>query len=202
MDSVGVFLWANRAQYAEVSFQTISDNDIADVGLPTMQEDMDEDGSFIPSFFYLSPPSGSFRDVSYALVSMPVSDGPFDPSVSDLIGPQSLDSSQQPEDVFASPDQLAGELATLTLLPRSRWQTLLKLEVIQVGNDRPHLPAPRTNLNYIPRSTRSNGTNQKSLRSRWRRRRSSCLHFQASNTDSRCKRRRTRPRKRRSPLDT
>ena len=53
VDSVGVFLWANRAQYAEVSFQTISDNDIADVGLPTMQEDIDEDGSFIPPFFLL-----------------------------------------------------------------------------------------------------------------------------------------------------
>jgi len=47
-----------------------------------------------------------------------------------------MESSQRSEDVFASPDQLAGELATLTLLPRSRWQTLLKLEVIQVGNGR------------------------------------------------------------------
>jgi len=59
--------------------------------------------------------------------------------MSDLIGPQSLDSSQRSEDVFSSPDQLAGELATLTLLPRSRWQTLLKLEVIQVGK-RVHHP--------------------------------------------------------------
>ena len=50
VDSVGVFLWANRAQYAEVSFQTVSDNDIFDVGLPNMQEDIDEDGSFIPPF--------------------------------------------------------------------------------------------------------------------------------------------------------
>jgi len=47
VDSVGVFLWANRAQYAEVSFQTMSENDIADIGLPTMQEDIDEDGSSI-----------------------------------------------------------------------------------------------------------------------------------------------------------
>ena len=99
-------------------------------------------------------PSGSVRDVSYVLVSMPVANGPFGPSLSDLIGPQSLDSSQRPEDVFASPDQLAGELATLTLLPRSRWQTLLKLEVIQVGSERYHLPVPHTNLNHILRSTR------------------------------------------------
>jgi len=45
VDSVGVFLWANRAQYAEVSFQTISDSDAEDIELPTMQEDIDEDGS-------------------------------------------------------------------------------------------------------------------------------------------------------------
>jgi len=52
VDSVGVFLWANRAQYAEVSFQTVSDSDIEDIALPTMQEDIDEDGSSIPP----SPP--------------------------------------------------------------------------------------------------------------------------------------------------
>ena len=50
VDSVGVFLWANRAQYAEVSFQTVSDNDVEDVGLPTMQEDIDEDGLSFPPF--------------------------------------------------------------------------------------------------------------------------------------------------------
>lgn len=37
-----------------------------------------------------------------------------------------------PVDVFSTPPQLDGELITLTLLPRSRWQTLLNLEVIQV----------------------------------------------------------------------
>ena len=39
-----------------------------------------------------------------------------------------------PVDVFSTPPQLDGELITLTLLPRSRWQTLLNLEVIQVIN--------------------------------------------------------------------
>jgi len=118
----------------------------------------------LPSFFYSPHPQWI---VSYALVSVPVADGPYGPSVSDLIGPQSLDSSQRLEDVFASPDQLAGELATLTLLPRSRWQTLLKLEVIQVGKERRRPPAPRTNLKYIPGPLIcSNGTNQKNLRNR------------------------------------
>ena len=41
--------------------------------------------------------------------------------------------SDAPVDVFSTPPQLEGDLITLTLLPRSRWQTLLNLEVIQVG---------------------------------------------------------------------
>jgi len=45
----------------------------------------------------------------------------------------------QTTDVFLSPPQLDGELVTLTLLPRSRWQTLLNLEVIQQRN-RPKEP--------------------------------------------------------------
>ena len=44
---------------------------------------------------------------------------------------QSL-SLQSPQDAFSTPTQLDGDLITLTLLPRSRWQTLLNLEVIQV----------------------------------------------------------------------
>ena len=35
-------------------------------------------------------------------------------------------------DVYSTPEQLGDELITLTLLPRSRWQTLLNLEVISV----------------------------------------------------------------------
>ena len=37
-----------------------------------------------------------------------------------------------PKDVFTTPPQLDGDLVTLTLLPRARWQTLLNIEVIQV----------------------------------------------------------------------
>jgi hypothetical protein len=36
-------------------------------------------------------------------------------------------------DVYATPEQLGEELVTLTLLPRSRWQTLLNLETIHVS---------------------------------------------------------------------
>jgi hypothetical protein len=50
---------------------------------------------------------------------------------SDLAGLSALTVSDVPIDVFSTPPQLDGELITLTLLPRSRWQTLLNLEVIQ-----------------------------------------------------------------------
>lgn len=38
------------------------------------------------------------------------------------------------EDVqpYTTPDQLSQELLTLSLMPRSRWQTLLNLETIKV----------------------------------------------------------------------
>lgn len=49
----------------------------------------------------------------------------------DLDALSALTSSDAPIDVFSTPPQLDGELITLTLLPRSRWQTLLNLEVIQ-----------------------------------------------------------------------
>jgi U3 small nucleolar RNA-associated protein 21 len=45
-------------------------------------------------------------------------------------------------DVFSTPPQLDGELITLTLLPRSRWQTLLNLEVIQQRNKAKEPPKP------------------------------------------------------------
>lgn len=78
--------------------------------------------------------SGSISSRPSCALASAVTDGLTGFLVLDLIGLRSLDPSQRPEDVFSSPDQLSGELATLTLLPRSRWQTLLKLEVIQVCN--------------------------------------------------------------------
>ncbi|KAI0372915.1 Utp21-domain-containing protein [Pilatotrama ljubarskyi] len=95
VDSVGVYLWANRAQYSEVSFQSIVEEDVVDVSLPSMQ--------------------GVAEDEALdALSALTVQD--------------------QPTDVFVTPPQLDGDLVTLTLLPRSRWQTLLNLEVIQQRN--------------------------------------------------------------------
>ncbi|KAH7929755.1 Utp21-domain-containing protein [Leucogyrophana mollusca] len=95
VDSVGVFLWANRAQYGEVAFQTVSENDISESALPSMQ--------------------GVAEDEA-------------------LEGLSALTVEDTAVDVFSTPPQLDGDLVTLTLLPRSRWQTLLNLEVIQQRN--------------------------------------------------------------------
>lgn len=96
VDSVGVYLWANRAQYAEVSFQSIDDEDLTEVGLPSMHG-MDEEEEAVEGL---------------ALSAL----------------------HDTPKDAFVAAPQLEGDLVTLTLLPRSRWQTLLNLEVIQQRN--------------------------------------------------------------------
>lgn len=39
-------------------------------------------------------------------------------------------------ELYTSPEQLEGGLLTLSLLPRSRWQTLLNLDTIRVSRSR------------------------------------------------------------------
>lgn len=48
VDSVGVYLWANRAQYAEVTFQGISDDEVTDVALPSVQGEAEDEGEQQP----------------------------------------------------------------------------------------------------------------------------------------------------------
>ncbi|GAA97011.1 hypothetical protein E5Q_03685 [Mixia osmundae IAM 14324] len=93
IDSVGVFLWANRAQFAEVSLRSVVDDESPElVGLPTVSEDAAE----------------------------------------------GLDALADEEDQAASEltlDKYLGDgLATLTLMPRSKWQTLLNLDTIKSRN--------------------------------------------------------------------
>ncbi|KAF5369178.1 hypothetical protein D9615_009977 [Tricholomella constricta] len=112
VDSVGIFLWANRAQYAEVSFQSVTDDDLLDVNLPSMQGVAED-------------------DAINALSALTVNDAPVD--------------------VFSTPPQLDGELITLTLLPRARWQTLLNLEVINQRNKPKEPPkAPEQAPFFLP----------------------------------------------------
>ncbi|KIL69996.1 hypothetical protein M378DRAFT_184349 [Amanita muscaria Koide BX008] len=112
VDSVGIHLWANRAQFAEVTFQTVSNDDIDEVALPSVQQTTDDEV---------------------------------------LEGFSALTMQDTTVDVFSTPPQLDGELVTLTLLPRSRWQTLLNLDVIQQRNKPKEPPkAPEQAPFFLP----------------------------------------------------
>ncbi|KZT33578.1 WD40 repeat-like protein [Sistotremastrum suecicum HHB10207 ss-3] len=97
VDSVGIYLWANRSQYGEVALRILDqDESLVSVGLPSMQ--------------------GTAEDEALdELAALNINDA-------------------KPANPMISPDQLEGELITLTLLPRSRWQTLLNFDVIQRRN--------------------------------------------------------------------
>ncbi|KAG6332366.1 hypothetical protein ID866_6722 [Astraeus odoratus] len=93
VDSVGVFLWANRAQFTEVTFRSVSEEELDEVSMPLMRGELEDED---------------------AMIALTMEDTPVD--------------------IFSTPPQLDGDLVTLTLLPRSRWQTLLNFEVIQQRN--------------------------------------------------------------------
>ncbi|KAF9053907.1 Utp21-domain-containing protein [Hymenopellis radicata] len=112
VDSVGVFLWANRAQYDDVSFHSVNDDKSKRLRLPSMQGTVEDE-----ALDDLSP----------------------------------LAAPKEAQDLFITPPQLDGELITLTLLPRSRWQTLLNLEVIQHRNKPKEPPkAPEQAPFFLP----------------------------------------------------
>jgi U3 small nucleolar RNA-associated protein 21 len=90
------------------------EDDVIDISLPSMQGTAEEenDGKCLrPWYVRLCAQSFVFAALE-ALEALTMQD--------------------KPRDVFSTPAQLDGDLITLTLLPRSRWQTLLNLEVIQV----------------------------------------------------------------------
>ena len=103
---------ANRAQFAEVAFHTVSDEDVQEIPLPSMHSTAEDD-----SKHYLSPRRWKLCNILVVIEGL-----------------AALTTQDAPVDVFSTPPQLDGELVTLTLLPRSRWQTLLNLDVIQVSN--------------------------------------------------------------------
>lgn len=112
VDSVGVYLWANRAQYADVTFQGIADDEVTNVALPSVQGEAEDEGKqIIPHVCKIN----AYQFLDLALEAL-----------------EALTVQDTSQDVFVSPAQLDEELVTLTLLPRARWQTLLNLEVIQV----------------------------------------------------------------------
>ena len=104
------YIRANRAQYTNVSLQGIMDEDVTDVALPSIQGTAEEEGECITIMLMIDI-HGLVQTALEAIQSLTL---------------------EEPPDAFSTPSQLGGDLITLTLLPRSRWQTLLNLEVIQV----------------------------------------------------------------------
>ncbi|KAK4047049.1 rRNA-processing protein utp21 [Microbotryomycetes sp. JL221] len=110
--SLGVHLWANRAQFTEVPLRAITEEDLEEVSLPTVQ--------------------GGDEDV---------------PILSELRAPSRWEDLQP----YTTPDQLSDDLLTLSLMPRSRWQTLLNLETIKQRNKPKQPPkAPESAPFFLP----------------------------------------------------
>ncbi|GAA5967551.1 hypothetical protein JCM11641_005691 [Rhodosporidiobolus odoratus] len=112
VDSVGIFLWANRAQFADVSLLSfVEEEQVEEAQMPTVQ----------------------------GLAS--------DDTLSALTAPTRWEDVQP----YTTPDQLAGELVTLSLMPRSRWQTLLNLDTIKARNKTREAPkAPERAPFFLP----------------------------------------------------
>lgn len=82
-------------------------------------------------------------------------------------------------DIYTTPDQLTEGLLTLSLMPRSRWQTLLNLETIKVSG----VMLPRSAL----ADANSNGISPRSHQRRQRKHRFSCRPLPASRLASTCR---------------
>lgn len=111
VDSLGVHLWANKAQFSDIALRHIpEDDEVPEIALPTVQGVDDE------TLEGLEP------------VGAP-----------------------EYTDIYTTPDQLAEGLLTLSLLPRSRWQTLLNLETIKARNKPKEAPkAPEAAPFFLP----------------------------------------------------
>ncbi|WWD04860.1 hypothetical protein V865_002931 [Kwoniella europaea PYCC6329] len=112
VDSVGIHLWANKAQFSEVALRHIpEEEDVPEVGLPSVQG-LEEDAAI--------------------------------EGIEDIGAPEFTD-------IYTTPDQLAEGLITMSLLPRSRWQTLLNLETIKQRNKPKEAPkAPEAAPFFLP----------------------------------------------------
>ena len=112
VDSVGVYLWANKAQFSEVALRHIDEDDIANVSMPSVHGTDDDAGKS----FWNRPRFGSLNCNVFL----------------DLEGITAVGEPEY-QDIYTTPDQLAENMMTLSLVPRSKWQTLLNLDTIRVS---------------------------------------------------------------------
>ncbi|KAJ1964328.1 rRNA-processing protein utp21 [Dipsacomyces acuminosporus] len=124
MDSVGIFLWANRTQFADVTLRQINPNE-------------DEE-----------PASAA------ALVAMPTSAGLSNGTEEeDQEGGEAGDEqkSKGSSGVYLAPEQLTENMITLSSLAKSKWQTLLSLATIKKRNMPERAPkAPEQAPFFLP----------------------------------------------------
>ncbi|SPO27880.1 related to UTP21 - U3 snoRNP protein [Ustilago trichophora] len=112
VDSVGIYLWANKSQFSPVAMQGLDelaevvdeDDDSAAVALPTVQGDVED---------------AALAELSESMLQ---------------VGEPEL------QRVYTSPPQLVdpsrqeGGLVTLSTMPRARWMTLINLDTIKLRN--------------------------------------------------------------------
>lgn len=102
---------ANRAQFADVYLRHIDeDEDVPEIDVPTVQGITDNIGKRPQLLLGLSHTLTSYPELE---------------ELEQIGAPDTTD-------VFTTPEQLSEGLLTLSLLPRSRWQTLLNLDTIRV----------------------------------------------------------------------
>ncbi|EIW66765.1 hypothetical protein TREMEDRAFT_45592 [Tremella mesenterica DSM 1558] len=115
VDSLGVHLWANRAQFTDVPLKAIDEEaELIQSNLPSVRDDTSS-------------------------------------GLEDLVGFSGEVGLPEFVDSYETPEQLEDGLVTLSLMPRSRWQTLLNLDTIRERN-KPKVPpkAPEKAPFFLP----------------------------------------------------
>ncbi|KAI7834490.1 Utp21 specific WD40 associated putative domain-containing protein [Kickxella alabastrina] len=123
MDSVGIYLWANRTQFTEVTLRQINPNTIED------------DEATSGANFVAMPTSAGFAN---------------DEDVEQSGDAAAADESAE-AGVYVHPEQLTDNMVTLSSLPKSKWQTLLSLATIKKRNAPERAPkAPELAPFFLP----------------------------------------------------
>ncbi|KAJ1645421.1 rRNA-processing protein utp21, partial [Coemansia asiatica] len=126
MDSVGIYLWANRTQFTEITLRQID---------PSSINDRTTDKG----------------DVS--LVALPTSAGlaNSEEDVEEGAGTEGIEADNKDAGVYVAAEQLTDNMVTLSSLPKSKWQTLLNLSTIKKRNAPERAPkAPEQAPFFLP----------------------------------------------------
>jgi len=125
VDSVGIYLWTNRAQFADVSLRTIDEEEYLKeqvASLPTVQAD--DEAATAPEELEDDDEASAADSLYHNLIR---------------------------EGKTSTESQLSSSLVTLSLLPRSKWQTLINLETITQRNKPKEAPkAPEQAPFFLP----------------------------------------------------